>query len=58
MDALAAPPRAIGLAFATRAQAVVFVPAVLLAPLVLAAVGAAWPCPWWRLYAATGGGGR
>ena len=31
---------AIGLAFATRAQAVVFVPAVLLAPLVLAAVRA------------------
>jgi hypothetical protein len=46
---------AIGLAFATRAQAVVFVPAVLLAPLVLAAVERRWPRPWWRLYAVTGG---
>ncbi len=41
---------AIGLAFATRAQAVVFVPAVLLAPLVLAAVERRLAC------AAPGGG--
>ena len=55
---------ATGLAFATRAQAIVFVPAVLLAPLVLAAVEWRWPtplsgrrglAPWWRLYAVTGG---
>ena len=56
---------AIGLAFATRAQAIVFVPAVLLAPVVLAAVERRWPtplaarrwwiAPWWRLYAALGG---
>jgi Dolichyl-phosphate-mannose-protein mannosyltransferase len=46
---------AIGLAFATRAQAVVFVPAMLTAPLVLAAVERRSPRRWWRLYAASGG---
>jgi hypothetical protein len=47
---------AIGLAFATRAQAVVFVPTLLLAPLVLAVVGRRSPRPWWRLYAVTAAG--
>ncbi|HSC92034.1 MAG TPA: glycosyltransferase family 39 protein [Gaiellaceae bacterium] len=43
---------ATGLAFATRAQAVVFVPAMLTAPLALAAVERRSPRRWWRLYAA------
>jgi hypothetical protein len=47
---------AIGLAFATRAQAVVLVPAMLTAPLVLALVERRSPRPWWRLYAATAAG--
>lgn len=46
---------AIGLAFATRAQAIVFVPAMLTAPLALAAVERRSPRRWWRLYAASGG---
>jgi hypothetical protein len=47
---------AIGAAFATRAQAVVFVPALLTAPLALAAVERRSPRRWWRLYASVGGG--
>jgi hypothetical protein len=48
---------AVGVAFATRAQAVVFVPALLLAPLVLAAVERRSPVRWWRLYAVAGAAG-
>lgn len=48
---------AIGVAFATRAQAVVLVVALLGAPLVLAAVERRSPRPWWRLYAVTAAGG-